>query len=153
MVVGATLGLGEDVARAQVRGQVGDAQLGPRRLRLGDGRPHRGIVGDALGEEPAQPRLGGGQAGRARARLAQHRLEQRAHARLLLGRELQAVLELEDVERPWIPVLVGGEGEAEAPAVGDDGVELLEIGVHAAVRVAVVARRVAVTGRRLGPVR
>src|SRR5207248_4566124 len=73
----------------------------------------------------------------------------RGHARLLGGRELQAVLQLEHVQRSRIAVLVGGEGQAEAAAVGDDGVELLLVGVHAAVRRVVVAGRVTVAGGRV----
>ena len=57
-------------------------------------------------------------------------LHERAHARLLLGRQAEAVLQLEDVHGPGIAVLIGREGQAEAAAVAHDGVELVEAGLR-----------------------
>ena len=51
-------------------------------------------------------------------------MHQRLGLRFLIGRQLEPVLQLEDVHRPGVAVLIGGERQAEAAALADDFVEL-----------------------------
>jgi len=62
-VVEPALLVGEPITRLEVREQVGQPDLGVRALDVGQGRPHRRLVGDAPCEQRAQALLGGEQAG------------------------------------------------------------------------------------------
>ena len=104
--------------------QMDETDVASRRLGLRDGGANGALVGRALGEEAREPGLGRGQAAGPHPRLAQHRVEEAAHARLLLGGDPELARELEHVQRPRIAVLVGGEGEPRAAPVGEHLIDL-----------------------------
>src|SRR2546422_7401133 len=124
LVVGPALLLAEEVARLEMREEVGQAHLAPRALDLAERGPHRGLVGGPLGEEAPELRLGLEQPGALRAGFGKHRVQQLLHLRGLIRRELEAVPELEDVHRAGVAVLVGRERQAEAATLAHDLLEL-----------------------------
>src|SRR5262249_59249758 len=78
----------------------------------------------------------------------EHCLHHLLHRALLVAAQPQSVLELEDVQRAWIAFLVGDEGQAEAPTIGDHLLELLLTLLDCKMRLTIAPTIVSVLGSR-----
>src|SRR5439155_4838187 len=116
-VINPALLLGEEVARLEVREEVGQAHLAPRALDLADRGAHRRLVRRSVGEEPPELRLGLEQPSALRAGFGKRRVRQLLDLIGMICGELEAVPGLEDVHQAGVAVLVGLERQAEAAAV------------------------------------
>jgi len=134
LLVEAPLFIGQLWADRQVREEMHESNLRARPLHICDAGTDTCLVGYAIGEEPTQPCLGVEEQSTRRARGSEHCRLQGLHPSSLLGRELQAVRQLEHVKRPWKAVLARGKGQTSAQARADDALHFLYRRLHAPVR-------------------